>query len=198
VLNVLELGLNPFGRIREGQFRWDVASLQQVWSPGSDMGSDSISGICSNMVSDPGSVPSSDSTHFPLPVSLMASSEAGWKQFYDNLSVIIPQVHDPVDLGRGSETPALGPQVSLVMGSLEGRILPSSSLEEPTSKPLIQYKRKGRKPKSVVGQGKLEDVGFLRRGFLESSSSFLPQVDRGFSGRGCSNRAHPLNSTGGL
>jgi len=30
--------------------------------PGSDMGSNSISSICSNMVLDPGSVPSSDST----------------------------------------------------------------------------------------------------------------------------------------
>jgi hypothetical protein len=118
----------------------------------------------------------------------MASSEASRKQFYDDLSVIIPQVHDLVDLGRGSETSALGPQVSL----------PSSSLEEPTSKPLIQYKCKGRKPKSVVSQGKLEDVSFLRRGFLESSSSSLPQADRGFSGRGCSSRARPLNSAGGL
>jgi len=67
----------------------------------------------------------------------------------------------------------LGPQVSLEMGSPEGRILPSSSLEDPTSKPLIQYKRKGRKPKSVVGQGKHEDVG-------------------------CSKRACPLNSAGGF
>jgi hypothetical protein len=39
-----------------------------------------------------------------------------------------------------------------VMGSPEGRILPSSSLEEPKSKPRSQYKRKGRKPKSMVGQ----------------------------------------------
>jgi hypothetical protein len=67
----------------------------------------------------------------------------------------------------------LGPQVSLEMGSQEGRILPSSSLEEPTSKPLIQYKRKGRKPKSVMGQGKHKDVG-------------------------CSKRACPLNSAGGF
>jgi len=84
-----------------------------------------------------------------------------------------PQVHDPMDLGRGSETSTLGPQVSLVMSSLKGRILPFSSLEEPTSQPLIQYKRKGRKPKLVVGQGKHKDVGFLKRGFLESSSSSL-------------------------
>jgi hypothetical protein len=97
-----------------------------------------------------------------------------------------------VDLGRGSETSALGPQVSIVMGSSEGRIRPSSSLEEPTSKPLIQYKRKGRKPKSVVVQGKHEDVGFLRRGFLESSSSSLSQADRSFSS------ACPLNFVGGL
>jgi len=60
------------------------------------------------------------------------------------------------------------------------------------SKPLIQYKRKGRKPKPVVGQGNHEDVGFLRRGFLESSSSSLSQADRSFSS------ARPLNSAGGL
>jgi hypothetical protein len=113
----------------------------------------------------------------------MASSEAGRKHS--------PQVHDSVDLGRGLETSALGPQVSIVMGSPEGRVLPSSSLEEPTSMPLIQDKRKGRKPKLVVGQGKLEDVGFLRRGFLESSSSSLSQADRSFSS------ARPLNFVGG-
>jgi hypothetical protein len=41
-------------------------------------------------------------------------------------------------------------------------------------------------------------VSFLRRGFLESSSSSLPQADRGFSGGGCSSRARPLNSAGSL
>jgi hypothetical protein len=39
---------------------------------GSDMGSD-----LSNMVSDPGPVLVTDSSHFPLSVSPMASSEAG-------------------------------------------------------------------------------------------------------------------------
>jgi hypothetical protein len=132
------------------------------------------SGLVTLLSTDPGAI-FTDS---------MASSEAGRKLF--------PQVLDPVDLGRGSETSALGSQVPIVMGSPEGRILPSSSLEEPTSKPLIQYKRKGRKPKPVVGQGNHEDVGFLRRGFLESSSSSLSQADRSFSS------AHPLNSAGGL
>jgi hypothetical protein len=47
------------------------------------------------------------------------------------------------------------------VGSPIGRVLPFSPLKEPMSKPLIQYKRKGRKPKSAVGQGELEDVGFL-------------------------------------
>jgi len=46
---------------------------------------------------------------------------------------------------------------------------------------MIQYKHKGRKPKSVVGQGDHEDVGFLMREFLESSSSSFPQVDCAFS-----------------
>jgi hypothetical protein len=152
------------------------------------------------MVSDPGPVPGTDSYHFPLPVSPMASSEAGQKQFFDNMSVPFPQVHDPVDLGRGLGSSALGPQVSIVMGSPEGRILPSYFLEEPTSKPLIQYKSKGRKPKSMVGQRKHEDVGFLRRGFLESSSSSVSQPERSFSSGGCSSQARPrpLNSVGGL
>jgi hypothetical protein len=77
-----------------------------------------------------------------------------------------------------------------------GRVLPFSPLKEPKLKPLIQYKRKGRKPKSAVDQGELEDVGFLRQGFLKSSSSSLPLADHGFSGGGCSNRAIPPNSTG--
>lgn len=146
---------------------------------GSDMGSD-----LSNLVSEPGPVLVTDSSHFPLPVSPLASSEAGRKRS--------PQVLDSVDFGCGSENSAVGPQVSIVMGSPEGRILPSSSLEEPTSKPLIQYKRKGRKPKPVVGQGKQENVGFLRRRFLESSSSSLSQADRSFSS------ARPLKFVGGL
>jgi hypothetical protein len=87
---------------------------------GSDMGSD--------LVSVPDPVVVTESSHFPLPVSSLASSEAG----------------------RGSENSAVGSQVSIEMGSPEGRIPPSSSLEEPTSKPLC----KGRKPKPVVGQGK--------------------------------------------
>jgi hypothetical protein len=41
-------------------------------------------------------------------------------------------------------------------------------------------------------------VGFLTRGFLEPSSSSLSQADCGFSGGGCSSRARPLNSAGGL
>jgi len=36
-----------------------------------------------------------------------------------------------------------------------------------------------RKPKLVVGQGEHDDVGFLRRGFLKSSSSSHFLVDRG-------------------
>jgi hypothetical protein len=44
----------------------------------------------------------------------------------------------------------------------------------------------------VVGQGKQENVGFFRRGFLESSSSSLSQADRRFSS------ARPLKSVGGL
>jgi hypothetical protein len=94
---------------------------------------------------------------------------------------------------------ATAPGAGYEVGSSVGRVLPFSSLKEPTSKPLIQYKRKGRKPKLAVGQGELEDVGFLRRGFLKSSSSSssLPPADRGFFGGGCSSRASPLNSTGG-
>jgi len=71
-------------------------------------------------------------------------------------------------------------------------------LEEPKSKPLIQYNRKGRKLKSVVGQGKHGDVGFLKWGFLESSLSSLSQAERGFLGRGYSNQARTLNFVGGL
>jgi len=83
---------------------------------GSDMGSE-----LSNLVSVPDPDLVTESSHFPLPVSSLASSEAG----------------------RGTENSAVGSQVSIEMGSTEGRILPSSSLEEPTSKPLC----KGRKPK---------------------------------------------------
>jgi hypothetical protein len=93
------------------------------------------------------------------------------------------------------ETAALG--AGYEVGSPVGRVLPFSPLKEPTSKPLIQYKRKGRKPKSAVGQGELKDVGFLRRGFLKSSPSSLPPANRGFCGGGCSSRASSLNSTGG-
>jgi hypothetical protein len=94
---------------------------------------------------------------------------------------------------------AAAPGVGCEVGSLVGRVLPFSPLKEPTLKPLIQYKRKVRKPKSAVGQGELEDVGFLRRGFLKSSSSSssLLLADRGFSGGGCSSRTSPFNSTGG-
>jgi hypothetical protein len=81
-----------------------------------------------------------------------------------------------VDLGHGSKTrsclgdgftvdaegsimdfvgPVLGSQDSLEVGSSKGRV-PISSLEEPTSKPLIQYKRNGRRPKMSVGQGGLK------------------------------------------
>jgi hypothetical protein len=90
----------------------------------------------------------------------------------------------------------VSPQVLHEVGSLEGRVFPSFSLEEPTSKYLIQYKRKGRKSKSAVGQGEHEDVGFLKLGFLKPSSSSHPQADRGFSGGGCSSpsRARSLNS----
>jgi len=91
---------------------------------------------------------------------------------------------------------AAAPSAGYEVGSPVGRVLPFSPLKEPTSKPLFQYKRKGRKPKSTVGQGELEDVGFLRWGFLKSSSSSLPPANRGFSGGGCSSRASPLNSTG--
>jgi hypothetical protein len=59
-----------------------------------------------------------------------------------------------------SKAAALG--VGYEVSSPVGRALPFSHLKESTSKPLIQYKRKGRKPKSAVGQGELEDVGFLR------------------------------------
>jgi hypothetical protein len=98
-----------------------------------------------------------------------------------------------------SEAAALGAGYEAV--SPVGRVLPFSPLKEPMSKPLIQYKHKGRKPKLAVGQGELEDVGFLRWGFLKSSSSLslssLPPADCGFSGGGCSSRASPLNSMGG-
>jgi len=92
---------------------------------------------------------------------------------------------------------AAAPSAGYEVGSPVGRVLPFSPLKEPTSKPLIQYKRKGRKPKSAVGQGELKDVGFLRRGFLKSSPSSLPPANRGFCGGGCSSRASSLNSTGG-
>jgi hypothetical protein len=47
-----------------------------------------------------------------------------------------------------------------------------------------------------VGQRKHEDVDFLSRAFLKSSSSSRSQADRGFSGQGCSSpsRARLLNS----
>jgi len=57
-------------------------------------------------------------------------------------------------------------------------------LEDSTPKTLIQYKHKCkdmRKPKLVVGQGEHDDVGFLRRGFLKTSSSFPFLADRGDS-----------------
>jgi hypothetical protein len=72
-------------------------------------------------------------------------------------------------LGAGS---ALGFEV----GSPEGRVPPILSLEDSVPKTLIQYKCKCkdmRKPKLVVGQGEHNDVGFLRRWFLKSSSSFF-------------------------
>jgi hypothetical protein len=70
------------------------------------------------------------------------------------------------------------------MGSPEGRVPPKSSLEDSTPKTLIQYKRKFkdmRKPKLVGGQGKHDDVGFIRRGFLKSSSSSPVLANRGGS-----------------
>jgi hypothetical protein len=57
--------------------------------------------------------------------------------------------------------------------SPEGRVPPKLSLEDSAPKTLIQYKCKCkdmRKPKLVVGQGEHNDVRFLRRGFLKSSS----------------------------
>jgi len=54
-------------------------------------------------------------------------------------------------------------------------------LEDSTPKTLIQYKRKCkdmRKLKLVVGQGEHDDVGFLRRVFLKSSSSSPFLADR--------------------
>jgi hypothetical protein len=95
-----------------------------------------------------------------------------------------------------SEAAALG--AGYEVGSPIGRVLPFSPLKELTLKPLIQYKRKGRKPKLEVGRGELEDVGFLKWEFLNSSLSSLPPADRGFSRGGCSSRASPLNSTGGF
>jgi len=92
---------------------------------------------------------------------------------------------------------AAAPGAGYEVGSPVGRVLHFSPLKEPTSKPLIQYKRKRRKPKSAVGQGELKDVGFIRWGFLKSNSSSLPPAYRGFSGGGCSSRASSLNSTGG-
>jgi hypothetical protein len=73
-----------------------------------------------------------------------------------------------------------GPELVLGAGSVlgftgppEGRVPPISFLEESMPKTLIQYKRRLRKPKLVVGQGDHDDVGFLRWGFLKSSSSHL-------------------------
>jgi hypothetical protein len=68
--------------------------------------------------------------------------------------------------------------------SLEGRVPPKFSLEVSMPKTLIQYKRKCkdmRKLKLVVGQGEHEDVGFLRWGFLKSSSSSTFRADPGDS-----------------
>jgi hypothetical protein len=73
---------------------------------------------------------------------------------------------------------------SLSQSSPKGRIPPKFSLEDSTPKTLIQYKRKCkdmRKPKLVMGQGEHDDVGFLRRGFLKSSSSSPFLADRGDS-----------------
>jgi len=47
-----------------------------------------------------------------------------------------------------------------------------------------------------VGLGEQKDMGFLRWGFIKSSSSSLPLADRGVSGGGCSSQAPPL-SVGG-
>jgi hypothetical protein len=139
----------------------------------------SFSGTCPDAVSDPVSDPGTDSLHFHLPVTSLASSGLGF---------------DGSALGFAGS--ALGPHVSQEMGSPEGRVPPISSLEEPTSKPLIQYKHKGRKPKSAVGLGEQKDMDFLRRGFIKSSLSSLPLADRGVSCGGCSSQALPF-SVGG-
>jgi len=80
--------------------------------------------------------------------------------------------------GLGFSLPKSLPEV----GSPEGRVLPKLFLEDSTSKTLIQYKHKCkgmRKPKLVVGLGEHDDVGFLRRGFLKSSSSSPVLADCG-------------------
>jgi hypothetical protein len=71
--------------------------------------------------------------------------------------------------GSGFSLPQSSPEV----GSPEGRVPPQLSLEDSTSKTLIQYKcncKDMRQLKLVVGQGEHDDVGFLK---LSSSSPFL-------------------------
>jgi hypothetical protein len=106
---------------------------------------------------------------------------------------LAPGVPPVLSSSRGGSSSS--PDIGSAVGSLERMVLPTLSLEDPRSKSLIQYKRKGRKPKSAVGQGEHKDAGFLRRGFLKSSSSSRPKADRGFSGQGCSSpsRARLLN-----
>jgi hypothetical protein len=89
-------------------------------------------------------------------------------------------------LGAGSALGSAGsefslPQSSPEVGSPEGRVPPKLSLEDSAPKTLIQYKCKCkdmRKPKLVVGQGEHDDVGFLKRGLLKSSSSSPFLADR--------------------
>jgi len=82
-------------------------------------------------------------------------------------------------LGAGSALGSASSEFSLSqsspeVGLPEGKVPPILSLEESAPKTQIQYKRKCKnmgKPKLVVGQGEHDDVGFLKRGFLKSSSS---------------------------
>jgi len=109
---------------------------------------------------DSGSDPGTKSPPFRFPVSSVASSA-------------LPPVDMVMSGRRGREQGWFWVLAPDEVGSPEGRVPPISFVEESTPKTLIQYKRKLRKPKLVAGQGDHDDVGFLRQGFLKSSSSHL-------------------------
>jgi hypothetical protein len=79
------------------------------------------------------------------------------------------------DLSYLGSDSAVGPQLSIEMGSPEGRILPSSSLDVPTFKHLIQDKSKGKKPLSHLELSMACSLYFGEKG--DRSMAFLSALD---------------------